>query len=83
MLTRTAGPALARRGVHLVAVDPGFVSDQNTVPAADRRTALGGRPPPLDAVDGAARVLAPVFDAAGGEAPQSAVLLRDYRTAPW
>jgi hypothetical protein len=39
--------------------------------------------PPLDALDGAARVCDPIFVAARGETPVFGRLLKNYRAAPW
>jgi len=83
MLTKTAAPELAMSNVFCTAVDPGWVSmmrpgDQNSTK----------RPlPPLSEAEGAARVLAPVFDGVRalreGKSPLSGVLLRNYRVTSW
>jgi len=83
MLTKTSAPELATFGVYCTAVDPGWVSmmrpgDPNAV----------SRPiPPLSEADGAARVLAPIFDGlkalSEGRAPVHGVLLRNFSVVPW
>ncbi len=81
MLTRTSGPHLARQGVHMCAVDTGWVTDENPAPRLARITEAGGRTP-LDVVDGAARVYDPIVRGEAGD-PVAGVLLKDYREAAW
>src|SRR5262249_23656991 len=54
-----AGP-YAQGGVYVTSVDPGWVTNEAPHPVAARMAAEGFREP-LDAIDGAARVLDPVF----------------------
>jgi NAD(P)-dependent dehydrogenase (short-subunit alcohol dehydrogenase family) len=82
MMVRTSAPELARRRVHLSAVDPGWVSLEFANSAARAKEA-DGIVPPLDAVDAAARVLDPVFSAINGAVPVSGVLLKDYQPVAW
>jgi len=77
MLTRTAAAQLADKGVLVNSVDPGWVSLQQPRPDQPRQRGL-----PIDAVDGAARVLAPVFDSERGVQYQG-LLLRHYKPAEW
>ncbi|WP_392674142.1 SDR family NAD(P)-dependent oxidoreductase [Streptomyces sp. LN785] len=81
MLTRTSGPELASQGVHMSAVDTGWITDENPVPTKER-IAAGGFRTPLDIVDGAARVYDPIVRGEAG-APVSGVFLKDYREAAW
>ncbi|WP_440901585.1 SDR family oxidoreductase [Actinosynnema sp.] len=81
MLTRTSGPDLARRGVHMCAVDTGWVTDENPAPKKDHLARQGFRTP-LDVVDGAARVYDPIVRGEAGD-PVSGVFLKDYREAAW
>ena len=83
MLVRTSAPDLARRGIHLNAVDTGWVTDEDPVHLAARKAEEHAFSPPLDVVDGAARVLAPIVD--GFRTGQHAVgqFFKDYRPAPW
>ncbi|MFI0938796.1 SDR family oxidoreductase [Streptomyces sp. NPDC021020] len=81
MLTRTSGPELAARGVHMCSVDTGWITDENPAPKKARIAAHGFRTP-LDVVDGAARVYDPIVRGEAGE-PVSGVFLKDYREAEW
>ncbi|WP_141275705.1 SDR family NAD(P)-dependent oxidoreductase [Streptomyces cacaoi] len=81
MLTRTSGPHLAGHGVHMCAVDTGWITDENPSPAKIRRAAAGFRTP-LDVVDGAARLYDPIVRGEAG-APLAGVFLKDYAEAAW
>ncbi|MGW5353515.1 SDR family NAD(P)-dependent oxidoreductase [Streptomyces sp. NPDC004031] len=81
MLTRTSGPELAARGVHMCSVDTGWITDENPAPKKSRIAAHGFRTP-LDVVDGAARVYDPIVRGEAGD-PVSGVFLKDYREAEW
>jgi len=81
MLTRTSAAELAERGVHMCAVDTGWITDENPAPKKDRIADAGFRTP-LDVVDGAARIYDPIVRGEAG-APLSGVFLKDYQEAEW
>ncbi|MFF4383190.1 SDR family oxidoreductase [Kitasatospora sp. NPDC001547] len=81
MLTRTSAAELADRGVHMCAVDTGWITDENPAPKKARIAAHGFRTP-LDVVDGAARIYDPIVRGEAGD-PVSGVFLKDYRVAEW
>ncbi|WP_219825300.1 SDR family NAD(P)-dependent oxidoreductase [Nonomuraea typhae] len=81
MLTRTGGADLAVKGVYMCAVDTGWITDQSPLPKKVSMAARGFRPP-LDVVDGAARVYDPIVRGEAGD-PVAGVLLRNYREAAW
>ncbi|MFH8382494.1 SDR family oxidoreductase [Kitasatospora sp. NPDC018058] len=81
MLTRTSAAELATQGVHMCAVDTGWITDENPAPKKTRIAAHGFRTP-LDIVDGAARVYDPIVRGEAGH-PVSGVFLKDYRVAEW
>ncbi|WP_234362249.1 SDR family NAD(P)-dependent oxidoreductase [Streptomyces sp. IMTB 1903] len=81
MLTRTSATALASRGIHCCSVDTGWVTDEKPAAARARHAATGWRPP-LDVVDGAARIYHPIREGEAGR-PLHAVFLKDYRPAAW
>ncbi|MER6561090.1 SDR family oxidoreductase [Streptomyces sp. NPDC001027] len=81
MLTRTSAAALAEQGVHMCAVDTGWITDENPAPKKARIAGAGFRTP-LDVVDGAARVYDPIVRGEAGH-PVSGVFLKDYREADW
>lgn len=81
MLTRTSAAELADQGVHMCAVDTGWITDENPAPKKERMARAGFRTP-LDIVDGAARVYDPIVRGEAGD-PVSGVFLKDYREAEW
>ncbi|MFD3582324.1 SDR family oxidoreductase [Streptomyces sp. NPDC058683] len=81
MLTRTSAAELAEQGVHMCAVDTGWITDENPAPKKARTAGAGFRTP-LDIVDGAARVYDPIVRGEAGD-PVSGVFLKDYREAAW
>ncbi|AEV85384.1 hypothetical protein ACWT_4364 [Actinoplanes sp. SE50] len=81
MLVRTSAPDYARERILMNAVDTGWVTDERPHPHKQEQRAIGFRPP-LDVIDGAARVYHPVV-AAGRGAPISGKFLKDYRSVPW
>ncbi|MFF7945354.1 SDR family NAD(P)-dependent oxidoreductase [Streptomyces griseorubiginosus] len=81
MLTRTSAAELAVQGVHMCAVDTGWITDENPAPKKERMARAGFRTP-LDIVDGAARVYDPIVRGEAGD-PVSGVFLKDYQEAEW
>jgi NAD(P)-dependent dehydrogenase (short-subunit alcohol dehydrogenase family) len=81
MLTRTAAADYAASGIHMNSVDTGWVTDERPHPAKLSQRAAGFRPP-LDVVDGAARVYHPVVRGVRGER-MSGLFLKDYRPVEW
>lgn len=81
MVTRTSGASYASDGIHMCAVDTGWITDENPHPVKTEQRSKGFRPP-LDVVDGAARVCHPIFSGLEGS-PYSGVFLKDYEVAPW
>ncbi|MER7578984.1 SDR family oxidoreductase [Kitasatospora sp. NPDC097691] len=81
MLTRTSAAELAPQGVHMCAIDTGWITDENPAPKKAHLAERGFRTP-LDIVDGAARVYDPIVRGEAGH-PVSGVFLKDYRVAEW
>ncbi len=81
MLTRTSAQAWAEDRIYMVSVDTGWVTQEHAEATKQRLAARGFRPP-LDVLDGAARVYDPIVRAAAGE-PVWGCLLKDYRPAAW
>ena len=81
MLTCTSAQDLVRDGIHMVAVDPGWMSHEGPPEAVSRAYEEGFRPP-LEARDCAARVLDPIKRGLAG-APIHGVLLKDFDVVPW
>ena len=83
MLTRTSAADLVQDGIHMNSVDTGWVTDEDPAAIAARKVEEHGFSPPLDIVDGAARICDPIF--AGINAGQHAygLFFKDYKPVPW
>ncbi|MEJ0005731.1 MAG: hypothetical protein WDM77_04925 [Steroidobacteraceae bacterium] len=64
------------------AVDTGWVTDEDPAVHAARKAAAGFAPP-LDIIDGAARIVDPIFAGCITGTPVWGQFLKDYRPAPW
>jgi NAD(P)-dependent dehydrogenase (short-subunit alcohol dehydrogenase family) len=81
MLVRTVAADYLTSGIHMNSVDTGWVTDERPHPSKRAQRDLGFRPP-LDVIDGAARVYDPIVRGEAG-APVSGLFLKDYRSVPW
>jgi NAD(P)-dependent dehydrogenase (short-subunit alcohol dehydrogenase family) len=82
MMTRTSAPDFVRDGIHMNAVDTGWVTDEDPAVHAARKAELGFAPP-LDIIDGAARIVDPIFSGQLSGTHVWGQFLKDYRPAPW
>jgi NAD(P)-dependent dehydrogenase (short-subunit alcohol dehydrogenase family) len=82
MMTRTSAPDFVRDGIHMNAVDTGWISDEDPAAHAARKAELGFAPP-LDIIDGAARILDPLFVGRRSGTHVWGQFLKDYKPAPW
>ncbi len=83
MLTHTAAAGLARDGIFMNAVDTGWVTDEDPVTLARFKREHHDFEPPLDIVDGAARVCDPFFDGLLTGRHQFGKFLKDYHPIDW
>jgi NAD(P)-dependent dehydrogenase (short-subunit alcohol dehydrogenase family) len=83
MLTHTASGTLAKDGIFMNAVDTGWVTDEDPAELAKRKQELQDFQPPLDIVDGAARVMDPLFDGINTGKHWCGKFLKDYNPISW
>ena len=82
MMTRTSAPDFVQDGIHMNAVDTGWVTDEDPAAHAARKADLGFSPP-LDIIDGAARIVDPIFAGLLTGEHTWGKFLKDYKPAPW
>jgi NAD(P)-dependent dehydrogenase (short-subunit alcohol dehydrogenase family) len=82
MFTRTSASSYANDGIYMTSVDTGWITNENPQRERDVQRAHGFRPP-LDVVDGAARLYDPVVRGIAHGAKLHGVLLKDYVPVEW
>lgn len=83
MLTHTSAADLVKDGIFINAVDTGWVTDEDPVNLARFKEEVHDFQPPLDIVDGAARVCDPFFDGILTGEHWSGKFLKDYFPIDW
>ncbi|MBX3182509.1 MAG: SDR family oxidoreductase [Polyangiaceae bacterium] len=83
MMTRTSASDYVRSGIHMNSVDTGWVTDEDPAHIAARKRAENGFHPPLDIVDGAARIVDPIFHGFNTGEHLWGRFLKDYKSVPW
>jgi hypothetical protein len=78
----TSAPDFVQDGIHMNAVDTGWVTDEDPAVHAVRKAELSFSPP-LDIVDGAARIVDPIFVGRLTGEQVWGQFLKDYKPAPW
>lgn len=83
MLTHTSASDLAKDGIFMNAVDTGWVTDEDPAELSKHKQELYDFQPPLDIVDGAARVCDPFIDGINTGKHWSGQFLKDYFPISW
>jgi NAD(P)-dependent dehydrogenase (short-subunit alcohol dehydrogenase family) len=83
MMTHTSAEGLAKYGIFMNAVDTGWVTDEDPVALSKIKQDLHDFQPPLDIVDGAARVCDPFFHGILSGSHWCGKFLKDYFPSDW
>ncbi len=83
MMTRTAALDYIESGIHMNSVDTGWVTDEDPVEHAERKREMHHFHPPLDIVDGAARIVDPILDGINTGHHVWGQFLKDYKPTDW
>ncbi len=83
MMTFTSAPDYAESGIFMNAVDTGWVTDEDPHAHAMRKQDVHDFQPPLDIVDGAARICDPFFSGLLSGTHVFGKFLKDYAPCSW
>ncbi len=83
MLTHTSAKELAQDGIYMNAVDTGWVTDEDPANISERKQQEHDFQPPLDIVDGAARICDPFFNGILTGNHWCGAFLKDYKPTEW
>jgi NAD(P)-dependent dehydrogenase (short-subunit alcohol dehydrogenase family) len=83
MLTRTSAVDFLKDGIHMNSVDTGWVTDEDPMHHVERKQRIHDFHPPLDIIDGAARVCDPFFAGLLSGEHAWGQFFKDYRPTGW
>jgi NAD(P)-dependent dehydrogenase (short-subunit alcohol dehydrogenase family) len=83
MMTHTSASDFAQDGIFMNAVDTGWVTDEDPAEISSYKQAVHDFQPPLDIVDGAARICDPFIDGINSGKHWCGQFLKDYKPIDW
>jgi NAD(P)-dependent dehydrogenase (short-subunit alcohol dehydrogenase family) len=83
MMTRTSAADYQQDGIHMNSVDTGWITDEDVAALAERKLERHRFHPPLDIVDGAARIVDPIIDGMATGHHVWGQFLKDYSPTDW